>query len=121
MICSHPSSRRNFASSFESTCDVPFRQLLLACDDFAGKANDHVVVVRFAINRDRAECGALYLHRRILLALVCLQLQCAAMRRLDADIILAQDHSGHGIGAEGRAALQLQIIRQIVNPAELVE
>src|SRR5712692_4650877 len=41
---------------------VLLRQLLLPLHHFAGKANDHVVLIGFFVNRDGTECGALDLH-----------------------------------------------------------
>ena len=38
-----------------------------ALHDIAGKANDHVVLIRFSVNRNRAKCGLLDLHRDLLL------------------------------------------------------
>jgi hypothetical protein len=37
---------------------VLLRQLLLSLHDFAGEANDHVVLMGLSVNRDGAECGA---------------------------------------------------------------
>src|SRR5262245_37762124 len=54
MSCSHPLSKTNFASSFESTCEVP------------GGANDHVVPIGLSVDRDSAECGPFDLHGLIL-------------------------------------------------------
>src|SRR6266852_2322539 len=41
---------------------VLLRQLLLPLHHLAGKANDHVVLIGFFVNRDGTECGALDFH-----------------------------------------------------------
>jgi hypothetical protein len=43
------------------------------------------------------------------------------MKRLDTGIILAQERSSSGIGAEGDAILQLQIRDHIIEPPQFVE
>src|SRR6516225_8263998 len=45
---------------------VLLRQLLLPLHYFAGKANDHVVLIGLAVNRDGTEPGAFDLHGLIL-------------------------------------------------------
>ena len=44
---------------------VLFRQFFLPFHDFAGEADDHVVLVGLSVHRDGAECGAFYLHGQI--------------------------------------------------------
>jgi hypothetical protein len=53
------------------------------------------VLIRRSVNRNRAECGALNLHRDLLIRP---PLQHAAVRRLDAGIILAQSVQFAGLG-----------------------
>src|SRR5262249_59828209 len=45
---------------------VLLRQLLLPLHHFAGKANDHIVVIGLSVNRDGSECRTFDLHSLIL-------------------------------------------------------
>ena len=45
---------------------ILLRQFFLPFHDFAGEADDHVVLIGLPVHRDGAECGAFYLHGLIL-------------------------------------------------------
>src|SRR5439155_3953587 len=71
---------------------------------FAGKTNDHVVLIRLSVNRNRAKDGAVNLHRDLLIRL---PLQHAAGRRLAVAIILIHERSSLPIRIGTRRRPQL--------------
>src|SRR5882724_8106351 len=83
---------------------VLLRQLLFPLHNFAGKTNDHVVLIRLSVNRNRAKYGAVNLHRDLLIRL---PLQHAAVRRREAGIILTQERSSLPIRIGTRRCPQL--------------